>query len=141
VAEAKVDFLKEAVQEILEGTLLQKETLVEAHRDHQVVVICTLELEAADQAEQEIIIQVLLQAELVAQEQHQQLLDLQSQEQAEVEHQQDTDLLGQGMEELVELVDQVAAEQAAAEALLNQQETEHQQQLIQVVEVEVELII
>jgi hypothetical protein len=47
-------------------------------------------------------------------------MDLQPQELAEAEDQQDTDLLGQDLEELAELVDQVAAEQAAAEVLLNQ---------------------
>jgi hypothetical protein len=120
VAEPKVDLVLEVAAEILEDTLLQKEPMAEAQLEHQAAMICTLELEVAEQAEQEIIIQIHLQAELEAQDQHQQLMDLQPQELAEAEDQQDTDLLGQDLEELAELVDQVAAEQAAAEVLLNQ---------------------
>jgi hypothetical protein len=60
VAEPKVDLVLEVAAEILEDTLLQKEPMVDPLREHQAAVICTLELEEAEQAEQEIIMQVHL---------------------------------------------------------------------------------
>jgi hypothetical protein len=50
----------EVAAEILEDTLLQKELTAEVQAEHQAAVICTLELEVAEQAEQEIIMQVHL---------------------------------------------------------------------------------
>ena len=128
MVEAKVDLVCQAVQEMLEGTLLRKETMVDLLRDLHRVRTCMLELEEAEPVALEVIIQVHLKPELVAQDQHQQLLELQSQELAEAEDQLDTDPLGQDQEDLAEPVDQVAAEQAEAEVLMNQRETEHQQQ-------------
>jgi hypothetical protein len=114
---------------MLEGTLLRKETMVDPLRELFLVLIYMLELEEAEPVAEVEIIQVHLKPELVVQDQHQQLLELQSQELAEAEDQLDTDPLGQDLEDLAEPVDQVAAEQEEAEVLLNQQETEHQQQL------------
>ena len=128
MAEVKVDLVCQGAQEMLEGTLLRKEIMAEPLRELHRVRTCMLELEEAEPALLVVVIQVHLKPELVAHEQHQQLLELQSQELAEAEDQLDTDPLGQDQEDLAEPVDQVAAEQAAAEVLLNQQETEHQQQ-------------
>jgi hypothetical protein len=94
VVEAKVDLVCQAVQEMLEGTLLRKETMVDPLRELFLVLIYMLELEEAEPVAEVEIIQVHLKPELVVQDQHQQLLELQSQELAEAEDQLDTDPLG-----------------------------------------------